>query len=231
MSRSHEPTRSGPIADPHATHSVADPATPSPLPPLAADRYTLGGEIAHGGMGVVYRATDTVFGREVAVKVLADRYDPTSGTARRFRDEARITGQLQHPGIPPAHDLGALPDGRPFLAMKLIKGQTLDALLATRPGPAHDRGRFVAAFEQVCQAVAYAHAHRVIHRDLKPANVMVGSFGEVQVMDWGLAKVLAGSDLPHVDPEETASATAIQSLRESDGEFTQAGSVLGTPAF
>src|SRR6185436_16979646 len=149
-------------------------------------------EIARGGMGAVHRAADTALGREVAVKVLLDKYAPGSGTARRFHDEARITGQLQHPNIPAVHDLGTLPDGRPFLAMKLIKGDTLEELLKARPDPATHRGRFVAVFEQVCQAMAYAHAHDVIHRDLKPANVMVGAFGEVQVMDWGLAKVLAG---------------------------------------
>ena len=137
---------------------------------------------------------------------MQERFAGRVGTARRFVDEARITGQLQHPGIPPVHDLGTLPDGRPFLAMKLIKGRTLDALLRDRPDPAADRGRFVAAFEQVCQAVGYAHAHRVIHRDLKPANVMVGAFGEVQVMDWGLAKVLA--DGPARAPRRPAIPTS-----------------------
>jgi serine/threonine protein kinase len=184
-------------------------------------------------MGVVYRATDTALGRVVAVKVLQEKFGTGSGAARRFADEARITGQLQHPAVPPVHDLGTLPDGRPFLAMKLIKGQTLDALLAARPEPAAGRGRFVAAFEQVCQAVAYAHDHNVIHRDLKPANVMVGDYGEVQVMDWGLAKVLAGGsrDLPEAGAGETASGLRIRSLRETDGSLTQAGSVLGTPAY
>src|SRR5262245_28642642 len=128
-------------------------------PSLAAGRYILGEKIACGGMGAVYRATDTALGREVAVKVLLDKYAPDSGTARRFHAEARITGQLQHPNIPAVHDLGTLPDGRPFLAMKLIKGQTLDELLKGRADLAADRGRFVAVFEQVCQAIAYAHAH------------------------------------------------------------------------
>src|SRR5205085_12488635 len=107
--------------------------------------------------------------------------------ARRFLDEARITGQLQHPNVPAVHAVGELADGRPFLAMKLIKGRTLDDLLKS---PA-DRGGLVAVFEHVCQAVAYAHHRGVIHRDLKPANVMVGAFGEVQVRDWGLAKRLS----------------------------------------
>jgi hypothetical protein len=249
-------TEVGPDSPPPAdTRSIADPAAAGGDPtaegprdtagaslpptlirpwPTSAGRYVLTDEIARGGMGAVYRATDTALGREVAVKVLRDRYDPDSGVARRFADEARIAAQLQHPAIPPVHDLGTLPDGRRFLAMKLIKGETLDRLLRGRTGPSADRGRFVAVFEQVCQALAYAHAHKVIHRDLKPANVMVGAFGEVQVMDWGLAKVLPASgrvDPGRPDPDETRGGTEVVSLRESDGSDTQAGSVLGTPAF
>src|SRR5262249_29143001 len=184
-----------------------------------------------GGIGVVHRATDTVLGREVAVKVLQEQYALESRMARRFAAEARITGQLQHPNIPAVHDLGTLPDGRPFLAMKLIKGQHLEHLLERRGDTTEDRGRFVAAFEQVCQALAYAHAHDVIHRDLKPANVMVGRFGEVQVMDWGLAKVLGARPQEQTGPEETTAETAVLSLRDSDDPLTHAGSVLGTPAF
>ncbi|OWK35315.1 serine/threonine-protein kinase [Fimbriiglobus ruber] len=226
-------TASGPSDLSAAATHVDDPATRAPVPPTApSGRYELGDEIAHGGMGAVYRATDTAFGREVAVKLLLDRYGPQSGTARRFADEARITGQLQHPNIPAVFDLGTLPDGRPFLAMKLVKGDTLDALLKARPHQSAERGRFVAAFELVCQAVAYAHAHDVIHRDLKPANVMVGAFGEVQVMDWGLAKVLRiGGGDGAADPEATSVASAVVSLRDADDLLTQAGSVLGTPAF
>ncbi len=125
-----------PTADPDAT---AEPGaetggfTPPARP--GSDRYVLGEEIARGGMGVVYRATDTALGREVAVKVLSDKFAPTSTAARRFAAEARITGQLQHPGIPPVHDLGVLPSGRPFLAMKLIKGRTLDDLLKASRKP------------------------------------------------------------------------------------------------
>ena len=242
MAEQYNPTVTADPFDDAPTPSVANPGTETAgadyssvlLPaPITAGRYRLGREIARGGMGVVYLATDTAFGREVAVKVLQDKYNTTSGAARRFAEEARITGQLQHPAIPPVHDLGTLSDGRPYLAMKLIKGQTLDELLKARTDLAADRGRFVAAFEAVCQAVAYAHAHKVIHRDLKPANVMVGNFGEVQVMDWGLAKVLASGGGPpsECDPDETASATLIQSPRDSDGSETQVGSVLGTPAF
>jgi tetratricopeptide (TPR) repeat protein len=207
---------------------AADPALASPAP---SGRYALGDEIARGGMGVIYRAIDTALGREVAVKVLQEKFGPDSGAARRFADEARIAAQLQHPAIPPVHDLGTLPDGRPFLAMKLIKGQTLEELLRARADVAAERGRFVTIFEQVCQAIAYAHAHNVIHRDLKPENVMVGAFGEVQVMDWGLAKVLTDRPVASAGPEETTAETHVVSLRDSDGSFTQAGSVLGTPAF
>jgi tetratricopeptide (TPR) repeat protein len=216
-----------------ATRPGADTVTPVPppggLPHVPG--YEVEGVLGRGGMGVVYCATDSTLGREVAVKVLLDRFAPDPGSVRRFAEEARITAQLQHPGIPPVHDLGTLADGRPFLAMKRIKGQTLDALLASRPEPSAERGRFVAVFEQLCQAVAYAHAHGVIHRDLKPANVMVGRFGEVQVMDWGLAKVFGARPGERTEAEETTAATAVRSLRESDGLFTRAGSVLGTPAF
>src|SRR5262249_25542552 len=116
---------------------------------------------------------------------------------QRFVEEAQIAGQLQHPGIVPVYELGQFPDRRPYFTMKLVKGRTLATLLAERgspgadiPGSPSEGMRFLKVFEQVCQTVAYAHARGVIHRDLKPSNVMVGNFGEVQVMDWGLAKVL-----------------------------------------
>jgi serine/threonine protein kinase len=243
-----------PLLDPPRT---SDPAATADEPLAAVDRvggvgipavsnpvarYRLGEEIARGGMGVVYRATDAVLGREVAVKVLQEKHAPDSGTARRFADEARITGQLQHPSVPAVHDLGVLPDGRPFLAMKLIKGRTLAALLGDRSDPAADRGRFVAIFEHVCQAVAYAHSLRVVHRDLKPSNVMVGKFGEVQVMDWGLAKVLPEGVSAGERPGRPSDAGTVIRTRHvgaadtpagsgSPTPPTRTGSVLGTPAY
>jgi hypothetical protein len=214
----------------------ADRTTPYGAPPAPADpggagptagfavggRYELGDVIARGGMGVLYAATDRTFGREVAVKLLRAEFVGTP-VADRFFVEARITGQLEHPGIPPAHDVGTLPDGRPFLAMKLIKGQTLSALLRERAGPGDDLDRFLRLFEQVCLAVAFAHARGVVHRDLKPDNVMVGAFGEVQVMDWGLAKRLAD---PEAGPPPAAGAGPA-----AVPDATRYGTVLGTLAY
>jgi serine/threonine protein kinase len=189
--------------------------------------------LGRGGMGVAYKARDLSLDRDVAVKLLQDGYPAGSPIARRFTGEAPITAQLQHPGVPAVYRIGALADGRPFLAMKLINGRTLAALLRERPDPAADRGRFMAVFEQICQAVGYAHAHNVIHRDLKPSNVMVGAFGEVQVMDWGLAKVLTvrgGPQEPSDIALDTAAGTAIMPA-SGDERMTLAGSLLGTPAF
>lgn len=184
-------------------------------------------EVGHGGMGVVFRARDTALDRDVAIKLLLPQFATASPVAARFLGEARIAAQLQHPGIPPVHAVGTLPDGRPFIAMKLIKGKTLKALL----DEGLDRGRFLTVFEHVAQAVAYAHQRRVIHRDLKPGNIMVGAFGEVQVMDWGLAKVLPPPDETtddRADPPEWG--TFIVSPR-GDSDGTEDGSVQGTPAF
>jgi tetratricopeptide (TPR) repeat protein len=201
--------------------------------PTSPPGYELRDEIGRGGMGVVYRARDTALDRDVAVKLLAERYPADSLPAQRFLSEARITGQLQHPGIPAVHQVGTLAGGRPFLAMKLIQGSTLEAILKQRPDPSADRGRLLAIFEAVCQAVGYAHAHRVIHRDLKPPNVMVGAFGEVQVMDWGLAKVLGEDNPAPADAPAAAETRAWAQLGATPeaGSHTQAGSLVGTAAF
>jgi eukaryotic-like serine/threonine-protein kinase len=118
------------------TAGPGEAAAPEPSAlPASPPGYELQGEIGRGGMGVVYRARDKALDRDVAVKLLSDRYPADSPAAQRFLNEARITGQLQHPGIPAVHQVGALADGRPFLAMKLIKGSTLDAILKQRPSP------------------------------------------------------------------------------------------------
>jgi serine/threonine-protein kinase len=197
--------------------------------PAWAGRYRIEGEIARGGMGVVLRAHDPELNRPLAVKVLLSGLAGRPEVERRFLEEAQVAGQLQHPGMPPVHDIGRLEDGRPFFAMKLIKGRTLADLLQERKDPAEELPRWLGVFEQVCQAVAYAHSKGVLHRDLKPSNVMVGAFGEVQVMDWGLAKVLAGGA---EEEDGAAQVSAIETKRSGEvGEWSQPGSVLGTPAF
>jgi hypothetical protein len=125
-------------------------------------------------MGAVHKGRDASLGREVAVKVLLEAHQEKPDLVRRFVEEAQIGGQLQHPGVVPVYELGQFPDPRPYFTMKLVKGRTLAQLLAERTDPAQDRPRFLKVFEQVCQALAYAHARGVIHRDLKPSNVMVG---------------------------------------------------------
>jgi len=215
----------------HASDADAgkNETTVPPMGPPALTGFRIEELIGQGGMGSVYRARDLSVGREVALKLLREDISDASA-ASRFLEEARITGQLQHPGVPPVHRIGQLADGRPYLAMKLIKGQTLERLLADGANAGRN---WLAVFESICQAVGYAHAHRVIHRDLKPQNIMVGSFGEVQVMDWGLAKVLGEG--PSVRAEEKPAAatigTVIRTPRDSDSAFTQHGSVLGTPSY
>jgi serine/threonine-protein kinase len=212
------------------------PEMPPPGPlPGAAGRYQLLGEIARGGMGAVLKGRDPDLGRDIAVKVLLEAHAGKPELVQRFLEEAQVAGQLQHPGVTPVYELGAFPDRRPYFTMKLVKGQTLATLLAQRPDPAADLPRLVGIFEQVCQTLAYAHARGVIHRDLKPSNVMVGTFGEVQVMDWGLAKVLPQGGVADEQPARPPqTATAIRTGRgdgPGSGPHTQAGSVLGTPAY
>jgi serine/threonine-protein kinase len=198
-------------------------------------RYRIDGEIARGGMGRVLKGRDADLNRDVALKVLREDLQDHPDMVRRFVEEAQIGGQLQHPGIVPIYELGTLVDRRPFFSMKLVRGQTLAALLTDRTDPTADLPRFLSTFEAICQTVAYAHARGVLHRDLKPSNVMVGAFGEVQVMDWGLAKVLprgGASDEPETrlpKAEQTLIATARSG---SDApELSRAGSVLGTPRY
>jgi eukaryotic-like serine/threonine-protein kinase len=193
-----------------------------------AGRYQVLGEIARGGMGAVLRGRDPDLGRDLALEVLLDKHRERPDLVDRFVEEAQICGQLQHPGVVPVYELGTMADHRPFFTMRLVKGQTLAALLAERSSPLAELPRFLGIFEAVCQTVAYAHARSVIHRDLKPSNVMVGAFGEVQVMDWGLAKVL-----PRDGQKEPASnKTMIATVRNTgDSDLSHAGSVVGTPAY
>ncbi len=202
--------------------------------PESTTRYQLVGELARGGMGAIFQGRDLHLGRDLAVKVMREEHREHPEMVRRFVEEAQIGGQLQHPGIVPVHELGRLSDGRMFIAMKLVRGRTLAVVLAARRSPDEERMRFIGIFEQVCQTVAYAHSKGVIHRDLKPSNVMVGSFGEVQVMDWGLAKVLDQGGA--ADDERTVSAgydaSAVRTLRDDSEQMeSRAGSILGTPSY
>ena len=152
-------------------------------PDFEGTRYRARALLGRGGMGAVYLAEDRELDREVAIKVLGT---VTPDAAARLRQEALILGRLEHPGIVPIHDAGTLPDGRVYYVMKRVRGERLDAHV--RAGrPIQD---LLGVFERICDAVAFAHARGVIHRDLKPENVMVGEFGEVLVLDWGVAKVL-----------------------------------------
>ena len=154
-------------------------------PDFSSTKYRLIKELARGGMGTVYLAEDTKLNREVAIKVLSTP-ELNSGLARRMVREAQIVARLEHPGIVPVHDVGVLEDGRVFYAMKFVRGSRLDEY-AVRADSIKDCLR---KFQAVCDAVAFAHAHGVVHRDLKPQNIMIGSFGEVLVLDWGVAKLL-----------------------------------------
>ena len=144
-------------------------------PDVSGTRYTLISVLGRGGMGVVYLARDTVLDREVALKIVERPQDEAN--------EARILARLEHPGIVPVHDFGELPDGRLFYAMKRVRGDRLDRWMAS----GRELTERLHVFLRVCDAVAFAHAQGVIHRDLKPENVMIGEFGEVLVLDWGVA--------------------------------------------
>ena len=233
-----EPTGHGLLAAgalPGATCTIPGEITPPPAesssvtPPTGLPaRYTLTAEIARGAMGVVLKGRDAAFGRDVAVKVLLEPHTDKRELRRRFVEEARITARLQHPGVVAVYEVGELSDTRPFYVMRMVQGRTLAQLLEVRLDPSEDRERFLRVFEQVCQAVAYAHSQGVIHRDLKPANVMVDAFGVVNVMDWGVAKVLAGSPIadPPGDDHEPD-----EPHPDDSGAGTRFGRILGTPAY
>ena len=154
-------------------------------PDLSGTGYVLLDKLGAGGMGGVFRVEDTALGRQVALKVIGIVVSSGEFGARLLR-EAKIIAQLEHPGIVPVHDVGTLPDGRVFYTMKLVQGRRLDQY-RDELGGVPERLR---TFQKICEAVSFAHAHHVLHRDLKPQNIMVGKFGEVLVMDWGLAKLL-----------------------------------------
>jgi len=193
-------------------------------PDFTATKYRLQTELARGGMGTVYLAEDTELNRQVAIKVL-NSSDVTTDLSERMVREAQIIARLEHPGIVPVHDVGVLPDGRVFYAMKYVRGKRLDEY-AAETDSIRDRLR---KFQAACDAVAFAHAHGVMHRDLKPQNIMIGSFGEVLVLDWGVAKILRKHE-----PASEADTLRLPGKRKQDHKTDEAiegttdGTIIGT---
>lgn len=206
------------------------------LPDLGGSKYLVLRKLGAGGMGTVYLAQDVDLGRKVAVKVM-NVADSAGALASRMMREARIVALLEHPSIVPIHDVGTLDDGRVFYAMKLVLGKRLDQ----SAGGAASLYDMLRIFQKVCEAVAFAHTRGVIHRDLKPENIMVGPFGEVLVMDWGVAKVLsaerAEAALTSTDARaelraiEDADLIATLPLAAGSAGDTSGGTIIGTPAY
>ncbi len=211
-----------------------------PKPLDLPERYWSLGLIGAGSMGEVYRTYDRALRRVLAMKVLrADLKHPELAVVR-FVEEAQITAQLEHPGIVPVHDIGQLPDGRWYFTSKEAKGRTLTEVIREVHSHRLEKGTFGAttsgwtfrrlidAFHKVCVAVAYAHARGVIHRDIKPDNILIGNYGEVLVLDWGLARPLGGA----AEPGDGEDHNLVDSDRAEDPKLaTRAGLVAGTPAF
>jgi len=207
----------------------------------ASERYVSRGRIAHGGMGEILRVWDADLRRDLAMKVALRDGNATetigatgvgSRALGRFLEEAQVTGQLDHPGIVPVHEIGIDDEGRVYFTMRLITGDTVERVLEKLPDDSDGEWtttRVVGIVLKVCQAMAYAHSKGVIHRDLKPANVMVGGFGEAYVMDWGLARVVgddgqAPSERLNIERASGAGA-ATTAWATLDGE------IIGTPAY
>ena len=212
-------------------------------------RYDVEDEVARGGMGAIYKIKDRDLSRTLAMKVMlrssdgtASSPDATRANLARFVEEAQVTAQLDHPGIVPVHELGFDEQGRVYFTMKLVKGRELGEIfaLARDEKEGWNLPRAVGVIVKACQALAYAHAKQVVHRDLKPANIMAGRFGEVYVMDWGLAKVAGKKDLHDIRLQHSTEMTytSIRSDRKASAEssaesplITMDGSVVGTPAY
>ena len=192
-------------------------------PDLSNTKYRIVRMLGRGGMATVYLSHDSELDREVAMKVL-DAPDSSGELSSRMLREARIVARLEHPGIVPIHDVGLLPDERVFYVMKYVRGERLDTFVQKA---LTERLR---VFQRICEAVAFAHAEGVIHRDLKPENIMVGAFGEVHVMDWGLAKVLRSPEEPKAEMAPAAPGSSAHSTGK-EVPATDHGTIMGTPAY
>jgi len=241
--------------DPDAERSP-DTVTKETLKGLAAripvtKRYSLQGEVARGGMGVILRVFDKDLRRTLAMKVVLGKVEPSHigdtpvadlQTLSRFLEEAQITGQLDHPGVVPVHEIGLDDEGRVFFTMRMVKGRNLEEIIAlARKGEdGWNQTRALGVILRVCEAMGYAHSKGVVHRDLKPSNIMVGKFGETYVMDWGLAKVIGRRDSRdlRLRPENQAGLTQVKTDRADDSSraagsplLTMDGTVFGTPCY
>ncbi len=187
-------------------------------------RYKLGDELARGGVGKVLRARDRQLNRSQVIKLLNLGTEASQKVILNFIREAQITAQLEHPNIVPVHDLGIRENGEVYFTMKRIKGRTLKEILREirlgnpETAKAFNRVKLLEILKSVCQAIAFAHSRGVLHRDLKPSNVMVGDYGEVVVLDWGIAKVFEGENVQ-------------QAIRVKSGDGIQRSSVVGTPSY
>ncbi|TNE86281.1 MAG: hypothetical protein EP330_21305 [Deltaproteobacteria bacterium] len=207
---------------PRTASLVREDGAPVKLPAemVFQDRYILGEELGTGAMGTVYRADDRRLQRTVALKVLHLDYITRPSAMARFVREARITGLLQHPGIVAVHDVGILQDGRPFYAMREVRGDALSWRIDSANGDASELRGLIGVLLNAAEAVAFAHAHGVVHRDLKPDNIMVGDFGDVAVVDWGLARTLEERDEDYGAQDLTV-----------EGYKTVTGQLAGSPAY
>ncbi len=200
----------------------ADTEGPAMLQHRDSRDYVVGEVFAHGGMGAILTATDRTLGRVVAMKMLLDGKDAAPEQQKRFLHEARILGKLEHPNIVPVYELALNECDETYYTMKLVRGRTLAELL-DEAGGRLDAARAGAIFRKVCEGIAYAHSRGILHRDIKPQNVMMGEFGEVLIMDWGLALEMHRS----IETQKTTSSQA--SKRESG--MTQNGAFVGTPGY
>jgi formylglycine-generating enzyme required for sulfatase activity/serine/threonine protein kinase len=218
---------------------------------ISFGRYQLEGEVARGGMGVVLKIWDEDLRRHLAMKVILGQAETRSSgetpmieprKVARFLEEAQVTGQLDHPGIVPVHELGLDPDGRLYFTMKLVKGRSLKEVfdLVAASAQSWTQTKVLGVLLKVCEAMSYAHDKGVIHRDLKPANIMVGKYGEVHVMDWGLARVLGEHDekdirIREASREISLAITSDRALHRGETPdsplHTMDGDVVGTPAY
>jgi serine/threonine protein kinase len=208
---------------------IARLQTEMQTPDLSGMRYRAFKFLGQGGMGTVWLAEDSILRRHVALKILAAE-NSSVDLAARLMQEAVVLARLEHPGIVPVHDAGTLPDGRTFYCMKHVEGKTLDQHVEQLP-----LRQRLQLFQRIAEPLAFAHSRGIIHRDLKPTNIMVGAFGEVLIMDWGLAKVIGNASAAtredSLPPNARVSSAAEDATRSSGNTSTLHGTVLGTPGY